>query len=244
MRDGRTGDAGEGSARLKRPQEGGDGARRGGVQRRRVAGIFEPQQAAQMDFAARQCGELLGGQPRIRDGERAGLGGPAQKRLDLHPLPLRRGGPEDLPEHRKAGDLADDDAVERDRLGRQHEVEIPARDRAQRGFDIDRVERLDRKAAKTPLAEPRDDRAEELLLAGEVGVDGGLRDASRAILSIVTAPKPLARKARSAAARIVSALPPASPATRRGTRIGCIPVNRVSSADTIWRRFFVQSKLD
>ena len=33
---------GEGSARPKRPQEGGDGARRGGVKRRWVAGVFEP----------------------------------------------------------------------------------------------------------------------------------------------------------------------------------------------------------
>ena len=62
---------------LKRAQKGGDGTRRGGVERRRVAGVFEPQEAAQVDFAARQCGKLLGSQPGIRDGERAGLIGPA-----------------------------------------------------------------------------------------------------------------------------------------------------------------------
>ena len=50
-----------------------------------------------------------------------------KKAFDLHPGALRPGRPEHLAQHRKPADLADDDAVQRDRLGRQHEVEKPAR---------------------------------------------------------------------------------------------------------------------
>ena len=100
-------------------QKSGDGEGGGGVDRRPIGDLSRLEQAAVMEFAARQSGELLGGEPRIGDLERAGSGGAAQEGLDLRPRPLRAGLPEDLGQRRKAGDLADDDAVERDRFRRQ-----------------------------------------------------------------------------------------------------------------------------
>jgi len=55
--------------RPERPQEGGDGAGSRGAKRRRIAGICRSQQAAVMDVAARQGGELLGGDAGVGDGE-------------------------------------------------------------------------------------------------------------------------------------------------------------------------------
>ena len=51
---------------------------------------------------------------------------------------------------------------------------------SQRGLDIARVERLAEKPWNRRSLRSRDDGAEQLLLAAEMGIDGGLRDAGLA----------------------------------------------------------------
>src|SRR5258707_255579 len=81
----------------------------GGIgERGSTGGGVEAKQALQMDLAPHQRGELLGGEPRVVDGKRAGLGGAAQKALDLIAVALGAGLPEHLAERREAGHLADD----------------------------------------------------------------------------------------------------------------------------------------
>ena len=58
--------------------------------------------------------------------------GPAQKRLDLNTGALRPRAPEHAAKLREARRLGNRDAIDRDRIGRQHEVEEAVGDRYQR----------------------------------------------------------------------------------------------------------------
>ena len=92
-----------------------------------VAGLgFEAEQLAQLDIGAHEADELLGGEPRIGQRQCASRRRTAQETLDLDTLALGSGTPKHPAEHREAGDLAHDDAVQRDRVGRQNELEKTA----------------------------------------------------------------------------------------------------------------------
>ena len=69
---------------------------------------------------------MFGGEPRVGQRQCAGRRRTAQKTLDLDTFALGSGAPKHLAEHREAGDLAHDDAVQRDRVGRQNELEKTA----------------------------------------------------------------------------------------------------------------------
>ena len=85
-----------------------------------------------MNVAAQQCDELLRGNPGIGNDERARLDRAAQKGLDLDAGTLRPGAPENLAELGKTNGLADDDAVNRDRVRGQYQVEKSTRDLGKR----------------------------------------------------------------------------------------------------------------
>jgi len=87
---------------------------------------LETQQLPQLDFAAHQAEELLGSKSRIRDGQLVERDRALQEGLDLSPLTLGPGAPEHLSERRKPGDLAQNDTVQRNRIGRQDEFEKTA----------------------------------------------------------------------------------------------------------------------
>ena len=87
---------------------------------------FELQDVPELDIAPHQGDELFGGEPGVRDGELAERDCALQEGLDLHALTLGPGAPEHLSERRKPGDFAQDDSVQRDRIGRQDEFEKTA----------------------------------------------------------------------------------------------------------------------
>src|SRR5947209_16538406 len=92
-----------------------------------IAGLgCEAKQLAQLDIGAHEADELLGGEPRVGQRQCAGRRRTAQKTLDLDTFALGSGTPKHLAEHREAGNLAQDDAVQRDRVGRQDELEKTA----------------------------------------------------------------------------------------------------------------------
>ena len=134
----------------------------------------------QLDFAAHQSDELLGGEAGIGNAQCPGRGRGPQKFFDLGQIAFGSGLPEYLAEHREAADLADNDAVQRDRVRRQQQFEKTAAERRQRGTDIAGIEFAGREAGEIALAFAADDRAEQFLLAGEMGIDRRLRHAGLA----------------------------------------------------------------
>jgi hypothetical protein len=130
-----------------------------------------------MEIGTQQRDELLGGEFRIGDGQRAGLIRATQKRLDLRSRAFRPGAPEHLAQLGEAHRLGDRDAIDRDRVWRQHQFEKALGDLVQRFLDVARVKLPRREAAEIAFALARHDRAEQLLLAREIRIERRLRRA-------------------------------------------------------------------
>jgi acyl-CoA thioesterase FadM len=109
-------------SRAKRAQKRRDGAACRGGQHLRL-GLDEAEQPLQVDFPTHQRGELAGGEPCVGDVECAGFGGAAEKAFELHAHALWTRLPENLGQHRKARDFANDDAVDRDHVRRQQQAQ-------------------------------------------------------------------------------------------------------------------------
>jgi len=92
----------------------------------RYVALAEAKQLAQLDIGAHEADQLLGGEPRVGQRQCADGRRTAQETLDLDTFALGSGTPKHLAEHREAGDFANDYAVQRDRVGRENELEKTA----------------------------------------------------------------------------------------------------------------------
>src|SRR6516162_611029 len=137
-----------------------------------------------MDVASYEGDELLSSKPGIGKGQGTRGDRTFQKGLDLETLTLGAGVPEHLTEPRESSNFGDDDAIQRDPIGRQEELEKTAAQYRQRSRNVAGVELVRREAREIArvqgLAFAFDDGAKKLFLTGEVGIDGRLRHAGLA----------------------------------------------------------------
>jgi len=129
----------------------------------------------ELNVAADQSDKLLGGEPGIGEGQATRSGRAFQKSFDLNALAFGPGMPEYLAEHREAGNFGEDDPVQCQRIGGEQEFEKAAAQDHQRGTDVAGIEFAHREARKIAFAFAPDHGAEQLFLAGEMGIDGGFR---------------------------------------------------------------------
>src|SRR5262249_14324139 len=156
------------------PDEGFDGGLHSNVNFPWASLRFEAQQLTQLDLAAHQPDELLGGQPRVRYRQGAGGRRPLEKDLDLPKIALGPGAPEHFAEYQKSDDLADDDPMQGQRIGRQQEAQKPAAELNQRSTSVAGIQFAGRQPGEALLALTPDHGTEQVLFAAEMGVHSRL----------------------------------------------------------------------